>query len=317
MSDEARDAGGFSPDWLSLREPLDAASRDAALGTTLAGLLAASASRDSHQPDSRLRIIDLGAGTGSNLRYMAPLLGGAQDWLLVEHDPVLRAAQAGCMRAWAGSSGLQAVAADALAMASGTLPPAGEALVLSGPQFDCRLRGAALDLATQLEDLPLTTGALVCASALLDLVSESWLRALAGRAEKAAVPVWFALTYDGRIECEPAEPEDPRVRQLFNTHQRTDKGFGLALGPDAAWMADQVFTEHGYRTWSRRSDWNIGPGQRELQQALVDGWFEAASQIAGPDPALRDWLRRRLAHIETGRSRLLVGHVDLAGWPAG
>ena len=29
---------------------------------------------------------------------------------------------------------------------------------------------------------------------------------------------------------------------------------------------------------------------------------------------IRDWLGRRLAHIDAGRSRVTVGHDDLAAW---
>src|SRR5512145_1693947 len=34
-------------------------------------------------------VVDLGAGTGANLRYLAPRLGSPQDWLAVDSDPVL------------------------------------------------------------------------------------------------------------------------------------------------------------------------------------------------------------------------------------
>ncbi|MGD8498218.1 MAG: class I SAM-dependent methyltransferase, partial [Chromatiales bacterium] len=57
---------GFSPDWLALREPLDARARSAALVDRLRA----------QAPRGPRRILDLGSGTGSNLRYLAPRLGG-------------------------------------------------------------------------------------------------------------------------------------------------------------------------------------------------------------------------------------------------
>lgn len=36
-------------------------------------------------------MLDLASGTGANLRFLAPLLGGEQHWRLVDHDPVLLA----------------------------------------------------------------------------------------------------------------------------------------------------------------------------------------------------------------------------------
>jgi hypothetical protein len=271
---------GFSAHWLGLREPLDAASRSETLCARLVKLLVRP------MPDSPLSVIDLGAGTGANFRYAAQRLAGPQEWLLVDDDASLLAA------------------AD-VQLAERGAPPG------------CRMRHLELDLATGLQRLALPSGGLLTASALLDLVSAQWLRELIGRAAAARVTVWFALTYDGRIDCQPREPEDEEVRELFNRHQRTDKGFGPALGPDAAQIAEQLLAEHGYHTECARSDWCLGPGQAALQRSLVDGWCNAACEVATHRaPALRYWLDRRLGHIEAGRSALRVGHVDMIGrWP--
>jgi hypothetical protein len=137
---------------------------------------------------------------------------------------------------------------------------------------------------------------------------------LLGLAAAARVTVWFALTYDGRIDCQPPEPEDAEVRELFNRHQRTDKGFGPALGPEAASVAERMLAEHGYRIERARSDWCVGRAQRALQRSLVEGWCNAACDMAPHRaPALHHWLDRRLGHIVAARSDLRVGHVDMFG----
>lgn len=287
----------FLADWLALREPLDAKSRAASLAATRERLAAA----QSHK--GTLKVIDLGAGTGANLRYLAPLLGGSQEWLLVERDPLLLASLPERMRAWTGCCGLQFI-------------ESGERCAIRGAQFECGVRSVALNLATQLDQLPLSRGTLVTASALLDLVSELWLQDLAERTARVAATVWFALTYDGRIECSPAEPEDAEIRELLNAHQRTDKGFGAALGPRGGVMAEQIFAARGYRTWCAPSDWRIRPDQATLQRAVLQGWFDAACQMAADRTvALRSWLVRRQQHVEAGRSELLIGHTDMLGDP--
>ena len=259
---------GFTTDWLALREPADAVARDAALIGPF--VPCAGATR---------RVVDLGAGTGANLRYLAPRLGGPQEWLAVDSDPTL----------------LGALTARAA--------PAGS-----------RVRTLRLDLVRDLETLPLDRYDLVTAAALLDLVSAPWLARLAARCVAARAGVLFALTYDGRIDWSPSEDGDARIRELVNRHQRTDKGFGPALGPAAAAAAERVFEERGYRMRSARSDWMLGSESRALQAALVDGWVAAAREIAPREAAaLEDWRRRRHAHLATGASRLRVGHIDLAG----
>lgn len=288
----------FSAQWLALREPLDAQSRDLSLAESLNDSLAAMPPRD-----APFEIVDLGAGTGANLRYAAPRLGGVQNWLLVERDPQLLAAVERCMESWAEETDTQ-------------LSCSGGSLALRAEQFDCRVRTVTLDLVTQLEELPLPRGGLLTATALLDLVSEQWLRGLLRDAADAAMVLWFALSYDGRMSCHPVEPEDEEVRNLVNRHQLRDKGFGPALGPAAGRTATQILSELGYRVQSAHSDWYARPQHAELQRALVQGWFEAAREMAPQrSSGLQDWMKRRRAHIDAGRSALVVGHVDLFATP--
>ena len=285
---------GFSADWLALREPFDAAARAAALVETLRGHLARGAPLD---------IVDLGAGAGSNLRWLAPRLGGEQRWRLVDHDSALLAAASEATREWAVRRGA-------------TVGRVGDALTVRAADLACEVRTEARDLARNgLAATPLPPGGLVTAAALLDLVAEPWLETLAAHCRQAGAAVCFALTYDGRTVCTPNEPDDALVLELFNRHQRLDKGFGAALGPDAAHAAEQHFASQGYRVMTARSDWDIGPQHAPMQRALLDGWLGAALEIAPRQrSSLSDWHRRRSAHVAAGRSRLEIGHVDLVGW---
>ncbi len=145
--------------------------------------------------DSRSAILDLGAGTGANARHLAPRLGGTHAWTLVDHDAAL------------------------LATLRNRLP--------------ARIEWHALNTdLCGVDALPFPPRGLVTASALLDLVSAQWLDAIAAHCAQAGAAALFALSYDGRIAFDPPHPDDERVRVLVNLHQRTDKGFGPALGPE-------------------------------------------------------------------------------------
>ena len=249
---------GFSAEWLALREPVDTAARS----HTLVQFIARSG-----------RILDLGGGTGANVRYLSGRLPSPQYWTIVDDDPVLLSqapATATCVRA---------------------------------------------DLNSVLDDHELFEGtSIVTASALLDLVSESWLTTLVARGRAAGAAMLFALSYDGRIELSPAESDDDEIRRLVNRHQKTDKGFGPALGPDAAACAAEILSAAGYHVRQEPSDWQLGPEQRQLQRELIAGWCNAAAELA-PDrsAAIRAWQSRRIDHLNADRSRLVVGHVDVAG----
>jgi hypothetical protein len=255
--------------WLSIREAADAAARSAALVSAVSAMLPA------RRP---LRIVDLGTGSGSNVRYLSPRLPSPQEWLVVDRDRSLL---------------------DELAA-----------------RVDAPVTTRAVNLGTLTDDF-FADRDLVTASALLDLVSETWLQSLARHCRGAGAAALFALTYDGESRCSPQEPEDDEIRTLMNRHQRqNDKGFGRAAGPDATDAAARAFEAVGYVVRRERSDWVLGPSDAALQRPLIEGWAQAAAEIA-PDrvTAISGWLARRLRHLDAGDSRIVVGHQDLAAWP--
>lgn len=289
--------GEFTAEWLALREPADAAARSERL-------LQAVAARFS--PETNLTVLDIGAGTGSNARYLAERLHPQQQWLLVDHDPALLIDASQRLRVWGEARGL----------------------IVSRDEGAWRVEGEglAVTFATKLTDLAELAAAselfldrrLVTASALLDLVSASWVESLASECRVVGAAGLFALTYDGRIHCSPEEPGDDEVRQLVNEHQHGDKGFGPALGPTAATVAAECFGALGYSVEREASDWHLEPDAAELQRQLIEGWSRAAVQMA-PDRVafIQEWTDRRLAHVLEGHSRLVVGHEDLAVWLPG
>jgi len=286
---------GFSADWLALREPFDATARAALLVDELARRLVPGST------EAPLEIVDLGAGAGSNLRYLAPRLRGAQRWRLVDHDAALLAAALATTHAWAQARGAQCSAS-------------GSTLTLRGADLDCEITCEQRDL-RDIALLPLPTGGVVTAAALLDLVSAQWLEQLAAKCRTAHTSVCFALTYDGRTTCGPPDPEDAVVLELFNRHQRGDKSFGPALGPHAASAAIAALERNGFSVITATSDWRIREHDKAIQQALFEGWCHAAAELA-PERGLEleAWHARRGQHVRSGVSTLTVGHVDLVGW---
>lgn len=263
---------GFSADWLTLREPYDAAARSSALMGRLAAW---------RRGRGVLRLVDLGAGTGSNLRCAAAVLGGEQHWTLVELDPEL--------------------------IASGQ-----ERLAQAGGGWRYR----RLDLARDLEQLSDQPVDLITASALIDLVGESWLRRLAAWRADAGAALHIVLTFDGRIEWRPRDEGDAAARDLVNRHQHGDKGFGPALGPDAVAALRALLAGAGGELLVDSSDWVLGEGDREIQLAQLDGYATTATLMS---PEQREetlaWVVRRRRAIDEGRSRLRVGHLDLLFLP--
>ncbi|WP_206171436.1 class I SAM-dependent methyltransferase [Thiorhodococcus mannitoliphagus] len=285
----------FSAAWLALREPADHAARSPALTRKLA---------DWAKRKARLRIRDLGAGTGSNLRYLAPRLAVDQEWSLIDHDPLLLARLPEVLAAWAARRGYPAK------------PVAGGMqLQINGVEVGVSWTQAELSALSR-DDFSVDVD-LVTASALLDLVSLDWIQALSRRCRDQDCAALLALTYDGRIHWTPTLPGDALVRDLLNRHQRQDKGLGVALGPEGAMAAASCFAALGLSAALENSDWQLGTDACDLQAAIARGWAEAAIEM---DPAanhsIRPWLESRLERLRSGASRLSVGHRDLLVLPS-
>jgi SAM-dependent methyltransferase len=298
--EEAGDA--FSADWLSLREPFDASARESAAQRLQLPSRLAEAFKDEPAP---WRVMDLGCGTGANLRWLAPRLGRPQQWLVGDHDLALL--QAWPSRFERAGAPLRSHASDVTHVAHWQLPGASVQIVRR-----------QLDLARQLQELPWQSVQLVTASALIDLVSEDWLLHLVDLASAAGAAVLMTLSVDGRHRWWPADPHDGAVNRTFAAHQRRDKGFGPALGARAVPVLEAALRRAGYQVFKAHSDWQLSTnghaGAKALYRAMVEGMGQAA-QEQDPTAAKRTmaWQQRRLAGADN--ARLTVGHLDLLALP--
>lgn len=280
---------GFSTDWLDLREPADMAARSKKVLDAVAG---AFADRET------VHVVDLACGSGSTLRALGPRLGARQRWTLVDHDEALLAHARVRLADWAETSAEE-----------------GDRLVL-------RRGGAVIEVETVAADLardPLPKCAegadLVAASALFDLVGVDWIDRFVGRLASQELPLYAALTYDGRTDFSPPDALDGDVVAAFNRHQTSDKGFGPALGPEAAAALRSAFSRLGYRTEAGDSPWRLGSAEAALAEELVRGMGEAVAELADAPEGVDGWAARRIAAARGGG--VTVGHEDLFARPAG
>jgi hypothetical protein len=165
-----------TPEWLDLREPADAAARSGELAERLAR----------HAPAPHV-IHDLGGGSGSMGRWLAPRLPGPQHWVVHDRDANLLE------------------------------------LAVSAPPASVTVEVRLSDV-TRLAPDDLAGATLITASALIDLLTADellrMLRACTGR------PMLLALTVVGRVALSPADPLDARIGAAFNAHQRRDGRLG-------------------------------------------------------------------------------------------
>ncbi|MFE1292511.1 class I SAM-dependent methyltransferase [Streptomyces sp. NPDC058751] len=266
----------YAPQWLQLREPADAAARAVDLLDPLRIRLA---NRPVRGGD--LAIHDLGCGTGSMGRWLAPRLDGAQHWILHDRDPYLL---------HFATVGAPTAAAD----------------------------GSHVGVTTQRGDIgrltadALAGASLVTASALLDVLTGEEIDRLAAACAGAGVPALLTLSVAGRVDLTPADPLDAEITEAFNAHQRR----GDLLGPDAVTAACEAFARHDATVRVHPSPWRLGPDEAELTAEWLRGWVGAAVEQR-PELAERAeaYLESRLAACAAGELRVVVHHSDVLALP--
>jgi trans-aconitate methyltransferase len=258
-----------TPAWLRLREAADAAARAPELVEPVRRHLAA---------NRRLVIHDLGSGTGSMARWLAPRLPGPQHWVLYDRD------------------------ADLLAQATADKSADGVPVTVEARQRDI----------TRLTADDLQGASLITASALLDMLTADEVERVVAACVDAGCPALLTISVIGRVELTPPDPLDATIAEAFNAHQRRTTGGRSLLGPDAVDACVDAFRRRGVSVLVRSSPWRLGADQADLAAEWFNGWLAAACEqqpeLAGPAAA---YASRRLADAAAGRLGVVVGHHDL------
>jgi hypothetical protein len=260
-----------TPQWLSLRESADHQARSRELVGRLKPRV----------PPGDVGVHDLGSGTGSMMRWLAPQLPVGQRWVLHDVDDSLLA----------------------FAVASTALHPFDDAATTIRTRHGdaTRLGPADLDGAT-----------LVTASALLDLLTAAEVRRVSTACVRSGCSALFTLSVTGRVELTPMHPLDAAIQAAFNAHQRRTVGGRRLLGPDAVAVASTAFTRLGADVLVADTPWRLGAGDVRLVEEWLTGWVAAAcEQQRELRGAARGYLRQRHAEAAAGRLLVTVGHADL------
>ncbi|MEO0362184.1 MAG: SAM-dependent methyltransferase, partial [Pseudomonadota bacterium] len=183
------------------------------------------------------------------------------------------------------------------------------ALLALAPRRD-GVETACVDLAARPEAAFEGAPRLVAASAFFDLASASWIDRFVEALAARRLPLYAALTYDGREEWRPEPPNEAEALAAFHADMRRDKGFGPALGPDAADRLESALRRVGYRVSAGGSDWRLeGRRDRKMIEALAAGGAAAVEGALAPQK-LAAWRRGREAAEE-----IVVGHLDIFAEP--
>lgn len=264
-----------SSDWLALREAEDSRARSRELALAASGRLGS----------VPVVVHDLGSGTGSMMRWLAPLLPGPQTWVLHDWNP------------------------DLTERATNGVVP----LDRDGRPVSVRTRTGELE---RLEAGGLAAASLVTASALLDVLTSKELGAVVAACVAVGCPVLLNLSVTGEVRLDPRDPRDEVFAASFNAHQQRLVDGRRLLGPAAARSAERLFRTAGWNVRTTDTRWQLGDHDPVLLEQWFEGWVDAALEqdggLRGEGAAYR---ALRSEQLRRGELSAVVVHTDLLAWP--
>ncbi len=262
------------PDWLAARVTADNAARAATLTTLLPKLINYLIDPDVH--DATVQIIDLGAGSGANQRWLAPRLPIRQRWLHVDHNPVISRSQ----------------------------PLPAETVIID----------ASVEALDELLVSSNDRRQLVTCSALLDVLTTEQLTAVCQPVIDNQVAAFFSLTVTGDLTLDPPHPHDQLLLAAFNDHQRRAGRAGpdaSALTVDLLRAANFAVSTQD-TPWQLTAE----SAPTFVDQLLTERLAAAVAQDPALAATADDWLELRRAQLAAGVLRIELAHRDILGLPS-
>jgi SAM-dependent methyltransferase len=281
----------FSAEWLDVRERFDARSRSRSLAQQFAAML----------PDEP-RILELGAGTGSLFRWLAPIIGRKQHWICLDHDAAHLDFGLRRTAAWARARGYT-VRHDA----------SSHCLSVHAPRATWSIETRCGDVA---ESIPAAAIDGATCSALLDLLPEDGLETMLHVLRDR--PFYAAMTVLGRQWTNRQHPRDRLVMRGFADAEHGLFPAEARLGPDAVRFAQAVCRTIGLNCVTARSDWSIGPRDRDMLRHLL-GFHASGARAASPRHRrlIDGWEHCQHIAIDARRLAMRVAHSDILVFPSG
>ena len=225
-----------------------------------------------------LEIIDLGAGTGANQRWLAPRLPFVQRWIHLDHDPAI----------------------------SRSLPLPDDTMIIDG-SVERRSSGSWPIAASD---------RLVTCSALLDVLTTAEIDAVCSAVIDNHVPALFSLTVTGALSIGPAGPVRRAARSMRSMIISGAPAGPVRmppLGPSMPCAQADLRYAPEETPWrlTASSDWAF------VEQLLQERLDAAVAQNPSLASAATGWFELRRSQFVLGILRIEVGHRDVLALPGG
>ncbi len=261
--------------WLNQRYEVDRQARNKEVESIFRARLSA----------GKITIVDIGAGTGSNLRYYHGRLSAQeQHWYLVDQEKVLLE--------------------ETLANLDSEVNQCEENVwQLRHNQKDIVVHFVEADVFTNSIDPFLERADLILSNAFFDLASAVQLRDFLGKLDFGRQTFLSTINYTG-MRFIPGDTEDGYWIDHYEEHMRRDRPEGRSTGPDCVGLIIEFFEHQDLRYHVGGSNWELKEGS-PLIQGIFDFMYDAFMDMKLDMDAFARW-RGRSKH-----ATMIVEHEDL------
>jgi len=281
----------FSLSWIKAREKYDLKYRSNLL-------------KEQYKKDKSFfnRIIDLGSGNGSFLRYCHSKKMIFEEMLLVDYDSKL----------------LRDFYASTYSYLNGTNY---NILKESPTKYKLKKIDVIKTKNIQLMNTDILKSLniinnynLISLSAMSDILPTLFIKKLLNIVGKNKI-IYFSICFDGSIKWTSSHKYDKYILTMFNKHQEMNKISGYALGLKSIKLIKEYSAKKKYSFQVEDSSWELksyDEDSKNFQKMYLDTICKPLKKddITDKD-MLSEWRNVKLKDIVSGKSKIIVGHKDI------
>lgn len=283
----------FTAEWLDTRYSFDSKARNQQVEAAF---------KNYFFGRKEIQLMDVGAGTGNNLRYWFRQLESPQKWTNVELNPELLAL------------GFQQAAQLLTTEGYGVKQFENHISGMkrkNGRFHEVRLlalQESFLDFAFEI--LPVKPD-VVLANAVFDLLSPEMFVAFAEKLIEHRIPLLSTINIAG-LEWSTATFQDKYYSRCYLHHMNRPQAFGMALGAHVTDFAIDFCKKHQVNVEWGRSDWQIAETDTAMLLANLNYMEQAIPEMLpeAEHSAFSEWLSDKRKQVEAQKLRLNVYHYD-------
>lgn len=281
----------FDPNWLALRYEYDTKARNSVIEA---------ACLQYFDTLSHLKLVDVGAGTGSNCLYLLQQLPQNQHWFLLDHNPLLLQA--------AKQQFLQRIAEFQFQLIEEqenriSWTEFGKKITV---EFHCGLLQAIDTL------IPIETIDLVVANAVFDLFTLKEFEDFAQIICSHEIPFYTTINYY-EMSFYPNSKKTQLYIDYYEKHMQRPLPQGQPMGKTVTKNLQQLFASKGYEVAIGKSNWELKPAADSMFQYLLKFMESSIPELLTEKEQIdfKNWLTEKKEAVNHKKLSGKVAHFDI------